>query len=167
MRQSSANMSGLPTRSATTRSTTAETDRHGDAQQCETTVAVVNCTCSRAVVGAHGPRSLVVDRDKWFCLSFRDAGRGCVEVPRWLAGCAGELPGWAGGNPLARWRVSPWRRVVAESGGCAQARRISLRRRSGFARPYIAVLSCMMRFTVPSTRSAHGGYWAYLGCTPA
>jgi len=26
-----------------------------------------------------------------------------------------------------------------------------LRRRSGFARPYIAVLSCLMRFTVPST----------------
>ena len=32
-----------------------------------------------------------------------------------------------------------------------QARSIRFRRRSGFARPYMAVLSCLMRLTVPST----------------
>ena len=64
--------------------------------------------------GTAVPPLVVNGRNIWFCLSFRDAGRGCVEVRRWLAGCAGELPGWDGGNPGARRCVSPWRRVVSD-----------------------------------------------------
>src|SRR5450631_971192 len=78
-----------------------------------------------------------------------------------------SLPGVLMRFPVGQLRDADWPCVVAESCcqvacftgalGClgircgVQARSIRLRRRSGLARPYIAVLSCLMRFTVPST----------------
>ena len=99
----------------------------------------------------------VVDRVKWFCHSFRDvddldvfrlgAGRGSLS--RLGLGCAwpGRRRAFQLGSVFHAGSASS--RIKPCSG--VQARSMSLRRRSGFARPYIAALSCLMRFTVPST----------------
>jgi len=62
----------------------------------------------------------------------------------------GVLAGFANSDDLSSGAFHRGGHDVADQ-SCSQASSISLRSRSGFARPYIAAFSCLTRLTVPST----------------